>query len=136
MSLVLDASAALTWVFKDEATSRSDELFERVASDGATVPPLFAIEFANALVQGERRGRITPDYSAERLEIIGQLHLTVIQTRAQETWTRTLELARAEGLTVYDASYLDLAMRLGEPLATLDTDLAGAANRRGVTLAL
>ncbi|MEO8759182.1 MAG: type II toxin-antitoxin system VapC family toxin [Devosia sp.] len=132
--LVIDASAALQWVFKDEASRGADDLFERVATSGATVPALFHAEFANVLVQAERRKRITADYAAERIGVVAALGLVIDFESVGRAWHETLALARAESLTVYDAAYLELAMRLGLSLATLDQDLAAAARRRGVEI--
>jgi predicted nucleic acid-binding protein len=130
--LVIDASAALPWIFKDEASPESDRLFERVATEGANVPAIFPVEMANVLVQAERRKRVTRDYSTERLALLAQLRVTVDAPSVGRVWTETIALARTEQLTAYDAAYLELAMRLGLPLATLDRDLATAARRRGV----
>jgi predicted nucleic acid-binding protein len=132
--LVIDASAALQWVFKDEASAASDRLFERVAVEGASVPAVFPIEFANVLVQAERRKRVTAAYSSERLAVLSQLRITVDALPAGRIWTETITLARIEGLTVYDASYLELAMRLGASLATRDQGLIAAAQRRGLAV--
>jgi len=132
--LVIDTSAALPWIFKDEVTPESDRLFERIAVDGANVPAVFPLEIANVLAQAERRKRVTQDYSAERLAVLAQLRIVVDAPSIGRAWSETIALARAERLTAYDAAYLQLAMRLGLPLATLDGDLAAAARRRGVTV--
>jgi predicted nucleic acid-binding protein len=130
--LVIDASAALPWIFLDEASQASDRLFERVAREGAKVPSLFHLELANALVQAEKRKRLTVAYSSNRLEIIAELPLSVDLETASRAWFHTVLLARQEELTVYDASYLELALRSELPIATLDQRLAEAARRRGV----
>lgn len=130
--LVIDASAALPWIFRDEASAASDELFARVARDGAAVPAIFHLEVANVLVQAERRKRVTKDYSGERLAVLSELRIEVDSLSSGYVWTETIALARDEKLTVYDASYLELALRRGLDLATLDSDLANAGRRRGV----
>jgi predicted nucleic acid-binding protein len=132
--LVIDASAALEWVFADEASARSDRLFERVAKEGATVPAIFHSELANVLLQAERRKRITREYSAERLAVIAALRLTNDPESIVRSAHEALTLARNEGLTVYDATYLELALRLGVDLATRDGELMAAAKRNGVRL--
>ncbi|HVX74465.1 MAG TPA: type II toxin-antitoxin system VapC family toxin [Devosia sp.] len=134
--LVIDASAALEWVFTDEATAESDRLFERVAREGAMVPAIFHAELANVLLQAERRKRISRDYSTERLGVIAALRLTTNLDTIVRASRETLVLARQEGLTVYDASYLELAMRLAAELASRDQELLAAARRNGVALAL
>lgn len=130
--LVIDASAALPWIFRDEASAASDELFARVARDGAAVPAIFHLEVANVLVQAERRKRVTKNYSGERLAVLSELRIEVDSLSSGYVWTETITLARDEKLTVYDASYLELALRRGLDLATLDSDLANAGRRRGV----
>ena len=134
--LVIDASAALEWVFTDEATAESDRLFERVAREGAMVPAIFHAELANVLLQAERRKRISRDYSTERLGVIAALRLTTNLDTIVRASRETLVLARQEGLTVYDASYLELAMRLAAELASRDQELLAAARRNGGALAL
>jgi predicted nucleic acid-binding protein len=132
--LVIDASAALQWVFRDEASPSSDSLFERVAAEGATVPAIFHIELANVLVQAEKRGRINAAYASERLGVLAELPIAIDVESAARAWRETIALARAEGLTAYDASYLELAIRLGLAIASRDKDLIAAARRRGVTV--
>jgi predicted nucleic acid-binding protein len=130
--IVLDCSAAMPWCFEDEASPEGDALAERVAEEGALVPGLWFIEVANVLFQAEKRGRITLAKATKSLSLLEALP---IQTEPQEVghiWRETLPLARQTGLTVYDASYLDLARRHGLPLATRDADLAKAAQRLGI----
>ena len=133
--LVVDASAALEWVFTDEASADSDRLFGRIAKEGATVPAIFHSELSNVLLQAERRKRITREYSSERLAVIAGLRLTTDLESIPRAGRETLTLARNEGLTVYDAAYLDLALRLAVELATRDKELIAAAKRNGVRLA-
>ncbi len=133
MPLVIDASVALTWIYRDEASANTDALFDRVVLEGALVPALFHLEVANALLQGERRGRITPSYTGERLAVLGRLRLDV-DPGSESAWSNTITLGRIERLTAYDAAYLELALRRGAELATLDAKLADAAKSRGVTV--
>jgi predicted nucleic acid-binding protein len=130
--LVVDSSAALTWCFEDEASPESDALFERVRDQGAVVPGLWYLEVANVLLQAERRGRIATADVATRLELIAELPITTDNETTARAWREIIALARGEGLTTYDATYLELAMRRGLPLLTRDQALAAAAERCGV----
>lgn len=136
MTLVIDASVALTWCFEDERRVETEALGRRVVAETAHVPALFHLEMANILLVGERKGRITPEDSARRLEKIGFMPLLVDEETVNRAWSKTMDLARSERLTSYDAAYLELAIRVGAELATLDAKLADAARRRGVELAL
>lgn len=132
--LVLDVSVAATWCFADEVTPTTDAILERVVAEGAVVPALFPAEMANVLAQAERRQRITPALVDRMLGILGGLPIEV--EPPQRTPVRALDLARAHRLTVYDALYLETAIRRALPLATLDDDLRKAARATGVTVLL
>lgn len=129
---MLDVSVAATWCFADEVTPATDAILELVVVEGAVVPALFPAEVANVLVQAERRKRITPALVDRMLGILSGLPIEV--ETALRTPTRALDLARAHGLTVYDALYLEAAIRRALPLATLDDDLRRAALATGVLL--
>lgn len=131
--LVLDASVALAWCFDNEATEASDRVLERVANDAAAVPAIWHVEVANVLALAERRRRITQARSAQFITLIEGLEIIVDEETPSRAFTRILDLAREQRLTAYDAVYLELAMRLGVPLASKDRDLCNAAERVGVT---
>jgi predicted nucleic acid-binding protein len=131
-ALVIDASVALSWCFEDEASAETDQLFERVRNDGALVPPLWHLELGSVLLQAERRGRIARGDVTTRLELIADLPITADPETTNRAWREILALARAEQLTTYDATYLELAVRRGLPLATRDRDLAEAGRRLGL----
>ena len=133
-TLVVDASIALTWCFEDEASPKTDLLFERVRDEGAVVPALWHLELGNVLLQAEKRGRITASDVTVRLELIAALPITTDHEAANSAWREILTLARAEGLTTYDAAYLELAIRRGALLLTQDDLLANAARRLGMTV--
>jgi predicted nucleic acid-binding protein len=134
MSLVLDASATLAWLLPEELTGAITAAFDLIADDCAWVPSLWRIEVANSLSVKLRRGRITPLQRRESLVDLKLLPIYCDQETNDHVWDRTLELADRHNLTVYDATYLELAMRLSLPLATLDEDLRKAAQREGVPL--
>jgi len=133
-ALVIDSSAALSWCFEDEASPETDALFERVRDLGAVVPGLWHLEVANVLLQAEKRGRITGGDVTMRLDLIAALPITTDSETTARAWREILALARAQGLTTYDAAYLELAIRRGLPLQTKDEALIGAAKRCNVTV--
>jgi len=130
--LVLDASVALSWCFEDEASPATDAILDEVRHSGALVPGLWFLELGNVLLQAERRRRIAAPDVAARLELISALPIFVDQNSTGRAWHEVLGLARAENLSVYDATYLELAFRRNVPLASRDKDLAAAARRLGV----
>jgi len=133
-ALVVDCSIALSWCFEDEASAETDRLFERVRDEGAVVPALWHLELANVLLQAEKRGRIAAGDVATRLELISALPIATDHEATRRAWREILTLARAEGLTSYDAAYLELALRRGLPLLTRDAPLREAAKRSGVAV--
>lgn len=131
--LVLDCSVAVAWCFADEATPALDAVLDQVQAEGAIVPPLWTIEIGNVLLGAVRRNRLTRTAMHARL---GLLDMLPIETDAEGTgrvWRSTvLALADTEGLTFYDAIYLELAIRHGATLATGDSALRRAATQRAV----
>ena len=118
----------------DEGSAYADEVLEGLAEQPVLVPALWAIEVANALVVGERRKRLR---QADISRFVALLEgLTIIQDdrTVTESVTGIVPLAREYALSAYDATYLDLAIRVGAPLATLDKDLRKAAKAAGVRL--
>jgi predicted nucleic acid-binding protein len=132
--LVLDASVALSWCFKNEATTIGDRVLERLADAAASVPAIWHLEIANVLALSERRGRITLARSTEFIALLETLVIVIDEETPSRALGHVLDLARAERLTAYDAAYLELAMRLGVPLASKDGDLCDAAERLGVSV--
>ena len=104
-----------------------------MSEDGATVPGLFPLEVANVLARAERRGLVTAGSLPARVALIEALPITIDQDTAAKALRETLTLARQEGLTIHDAAYLELALRLGIPLATRDADLRRPAGGLGVS---
>jgi predicted nucleic acid-binding protein len=131
---VIDASVALAWCFDDEATEATRALLDRFEDEQAEVPSLWHLELANALAVGERNKRITPARTSQFISLIGELPIVIDEQTPNVALSTVLDLARGERLSAYDASYLELAMRRGVPLATKDDDLVQAARRVGVTL--
>ena len=134
MSLVLDASLTLSWFFADERTAESDALLDRVTTQGALVPPLWRLEVANGFLSAIRRQRIDPNFRDRALLHLSHLPITTDPDSDHHAWTTTLRLADRFALTIYDATYLELAQRHGLPLATLDAPLRKAAETMALNL--
>ncbi|MGZ3470566.1 MAG: type II toxin-antitoxin system VapC family toxin [Isosphaeraceae bacterium] len=133
-NFVLDGSVTMVWGFEDEADEYAEAILERMPDLQAHVPSLWPLEVANALLVGERRRRITSAETARFLAILGAFPITVDEQTVAHAWTDTMHLARAHNLSSYDAAYLELAIRLGLPLAALDGKLKTAAGAMGVPL--
>jgi predicted nucleic acid-binding protein len=131
MTLVVDASVTLGWYFPDETNSTTEAARRHFATDSVSAPGLWWFEIRNALIVGERRGRLDPTQTAE---ILAQLDALPIHLDRTPDGGAILALARAYRLTFYDAAYLELARRLDAPLATLDRQLVTAARAAAVPL--
>lgn len=131
---VLDCSVAMAWAFDDEEVPRAAAMRDRLGEDMAVVPAIWALEVGNALLVAERRERISRAESVRFVEILRALPIDVDATPALGEMSSLLSLARQTGVSVYDASYLDLAAAHGLPLATLDKGLERAARQIGVGL--
>jgi predicted nucleic acid-binding protein len=131
---VLDSSAALAWIMPGEGDAATDALLDGVTDAGAVVPGLWPLETANVLLAAERRGCITLAERRQALETLAELPIRVDPHTAARAWGDTLHLAASRDLTLYDASYLELALRSGLPLASLDRKLREAAAGCGVAL--
>lgn len=134
MSLVLDSSVALAWVYADETSDAVLGLFERIAADGAWIPGLWRWEIANVLQLNVRRGRHDQNFRDGALSSLALLPVKVDAEADRQAWSAALQLAGRHGLTVYDASYLEIASRRKIPLATLDRQLRAAAQAENVQL--
>lgn len=139
MSLVLDSSITVAWLYraeptKEEATKAVDEFFESLAQTSAWVPALWHLEVANVLQIGIRRQRHAADFRDRMLSDLSDFDIHVDSETHRQAWGSTARLAERHGLTVYDASYLELALRRGLPLATLDRELRRAATSENIHL--
>ncbi|MEN3011242.1 MAG: type II toxin-antitoxin system VapC family toxin [Candidatus Bipolaricaulaceae bacterium] len=131
-SLVLDASVTLAWAFKEELNEYTRGVLWSLRKGQAIVPHLWALEVANALLVAERRGRLKRAEVEQFVGFLRELPIVVETEVPERILGEVLALAREQNLSVYDAAYLDLATRLGVPLATLDEPLKAAAGRVGV----
>lgn len=132
MSFVLDCSVTVAWLFEDEATPAIDALQDQLKEEVALVPGHWRLEVGNVLAQAERRKRLTRAQTSAHLELLDRLPIATDAETDSRAFREILSVARTEGLTTYDAAYLELAARRGVPLATLDRALARAARRAGV----
>ena len=132
--LVLDTSITMTWCFADESSPTSAGVLRRVEAEGATVPSLWPVEVANALLVGERRRRLTEADLSRFLRLLHALPLRIEEVAWPTVLGPVRVLARDQRLSVYDASFLELALRSGLPLATQDQRLRAAAERVGLEL--
>jgi|SRR5580700_1053516 predicted nucleic acid-binding protein len=134
MSLVLDSSITVAWLYREEATKAVDEIFENLIETSAWVPALWHLEVANVLQIGIRRQRHAADFRDRMLSDLSDFSIRVDPETHRQAWGPTARLAELHRLTLYDAAYLELALRRGLPLATLDEDLRTAAEAEGVPL--
>lgn len=133
-TFVLDCSVAMSWCFRDEGEPYAGAVLEAMRTRTAVVPSVWPLEVANVLVVGERRQRITRAEAARFLAFLQQIPIRKDAASTMDRMGELLDLARTHSLSTYDASYLDCAMRLGLPLATLDAGLRNAAKQCHVSL--
>lgn len=133
-SFILDGSTALAWCFTDENSAYADAVARKLPSLGALVPTIWHLEVANAMVVGERRGRCDRGDTLKWTAFLSSLSISVDEHSGSRVFNEVVDLARAQNLSTYDAAYLELALRHGLPLATLDGPLKEAALAAGVGL--
>ena len=130
MPFVIDASVVVAWALQ-EVHPTAAVASARIDNEQAVAPALWWFEVRNGLIMNERRGRVRQVRTAEFLEQLATLDVLVDVAPVE---MQVLGLARRHHLTVYDAAYLELALRLGLPLATLDMPLAAASRAEAVPL--
>jgi predicted nucleic acid-binding protein len=132
IEFVLDCSATLPWVFESEATKATDAVLDQLADGGrAWVPALWHLEVTNVMLGAQRRGQIDKAGVEKFLSTLRTLDIQVDDETISVAWTRTMALGETFGLTAYDAAYLELALRKGLPLASLDSQLRKACSKAG-----
>ena len=134
MQWVFDTSITMAWCFEDEKNADSESLLDRITTTPAAVPQIWSLEVGNVLALAMKKGRIKPAQRAQFVELLATFPITIDPETATRALGVTLNLADQHQLTTYDAAYLELAMRLGVPLATLDDELRRAATASGVPL--
>lgn len=134
MKYVLDASMALAVFSDDENVALGDAVLDILAAEGAIVPSLWRLEVANAFRNAVRRRRYDEARADAALDLLKQLPIEVDCETDAMAWGPTLDLSRADGLTVYDAAYLELAIRLKATLMSCDRELVACARARGLAV--
>lgn len=134
MSMVLDASITFAAYHQDEVTPVIEAVIRDAARFGASAPPFWKIEIANILQIQVRKKRYDAQERDRILRNIANLDVGIDLDSPNYLWSTTIDLANRHKLTVYDAIYLELAIRRRLPLATLDGELRDAATREGLTL--
>jgi predicted nucleic acid-binding protein len=130
--LIVDASLACAWCFPDEQTDYTQAVLRAVSgSNDALAPRLWAYEVRNGVLMGVRRGRIPRAHADRFLASLSGMRVGLTDPHSYDA---VFALAELHGLTIYDAAYLDLALREGLPLASLDAKLRKAADKSGVLL--
>ncbi len=132
--LVLDSSVSIAWALDDEQNLGPELLMNLAATDTAMVPAHWILEVTNALRMAVKRRRLDPGDPPQIIARIRNQPIEVDLETIVRGWDEIPALAERFGLTTYDAAYLELALRLKAPLATLDGDLQRAAREAGVTL--
>jgi predicted nucleic acid-binding protein len=135
VSFVLDSSVTMRWFFGDgkpQELAYAGKVLDAMRQDSALVPMTWGLEVANVIVRAEAKALVTEARSGAFLEMLEGVDIEVDAATFAHALSGTLHLARRYKLSAYDASYLELALRLGVPLATLDEDLQKAAKKAGV----
>ena len=135
MSFVLDNSVTMRWFFGDGKPQElvyAGKVLDAMKNTSALVPATWGLEVANVIAKAEAKGWVTEARSEVFLEMLEGVDIEVDTATFSHVLSHTLQLARRYKLSAYDASYLELALRLGLPLATLDEDLQKAAKKAGV----
>jgi predicted nucleic acid-binding protein len=130
--IVIDASVALAWCFPDEASDYADSVLLALENRTAIVPSIWSVEITNALFVGERRKRIQQPEVRRFVELLTALTILEDGQPFADTMSNILPLSREYELSAYDAAYLDVAVRHGAPLATLDSALQKAGRAAGI----
>jgi predicted nucleic acid-binding protein len=132
--IVIDASVALAWCFPDEASDYADDVLAALEGQTVLVPSIWSVEVTNALLVGERRKRIRQPEVRQFVELLKRLSIEEDGQPFAATMSNVLPLAREHDLSAYGAAYLDVAVRHGAPLATLDAALQKACRATGITV--
>lgn len=131
--IVIDCSVTMAWCFREEADDYSKAVLESLYSSTGIVPAIWPLEVANVLLIAERRRRLTASDVLRFIDLLDDLSIIVDDETARRATKSILNVGRQHNLSAYDASYLELAVRRGLPLATPDRALRAAAERSGVS---
>jgi predicted nucleic acid-binding protein len=126
---VVDNSIVMTWCFQDEMVPYAEAVLDSLAEAVAVVPAIWPLEVINVLLVAERNGRLHEADSVRFVSLIGQLPIMVDRSWPERLMRDLLAIGRIHNLSSYETAYLELAMRQGLPIATLDKRLHQAARR-------
>jgi predicted nucleic acid-binding protein len=126
---VVDNSVVMAWCFEDETNRYADAVLESLMESSAVVPSIWPLEVGNVLLVAEWKKRLSEADSARFLALLTQLPIIVEQESPERMLKEIIAVARDHKLSTYDASYLDLAMRRGLPIASQDRILISAAKK-------
>jgi len=126
---VIDKSVIMSWCFEDEGNGYAEAVLESLETGEAFVPAIWPLDVGNVLLVAERKKRLSHASAVRFLGLLGGLPISVEQEPPDRMLKEILSLAREHELSTYNASYLDLAMRLDLPISTLDTSLLKAAGK-------
>ena len=132
MLFVLDNSVSMRWLFKDGTEADllyAEQVLEALKEGSTVVPGVWWLEVSNVIVRAEAQQLLPETQSRKFLDTLRKMPITVDSSPVEQLWEQTLHLARKFKISVYDATYLELAIRQNIVLATLDTDLARAARQ-------
>jgi len=130
--IVVDCSVTMAWCFEDEKNPYAESVLDALDHSQGLVPSIWPFEVANVLALSERAGRLDLPRSAWFIRFLNELPVLVDERSLSCAFGETIALARAQNLTVYDAAYLEVALRGGARLATQDNALRAAALKLGV----
>ncbi|NNN18763.1 MAG: type II toxin-antitoxin system VapC family toxin [Acidimicrobiaceae bacterium] len=136
MSFVLDNSVVMRWFFGDGSQKDLEyslAVLEQVPLSRVMVPAVWSLEVTNVIVRAETKGLVSEARSAEFVRLLADMDIKEETIESSLVFGNVLSIARRYSISTYDASYLELAMRNGVELATLDVDLIRAANQAGVS---
>ncbi len=131
---VIDNSVVISWCFEDEWNRYSGAVLESLSKREALVPAIWPLEAGNALLVAERKKRLSQASVMHFLDLLHDLPISVDQETPDRMLREIISLARMHNLSTYDASYLDLAIRQGLPIATLDSNLLKAAKKSKIRI--
>ncbi len=137
MRFVLDNSVTMRWFFSDGKPSDlayADKVLADVKRWSSVVPVTWGLEVSNVLARAESKGQVTKAKTARFIKMLDDMNIAADKETFKYSMSDTLQLARTYKLSAYDASYLELALRLDIPLATIDEGLRKAAKKAGVKI--
>ncbi|MEM7415118.1 MAG: type II toxin-antitoxin system VapC family toxin [Gemmatimonadota bacterium] len=129
---MIDASVALAWCLGDDTSGHADFVLTLLGSTDAKVPPHWELEVVNGLMVAEKHGRLGPGDVDRLAKLLAALPIDVSAPARGGALSLVRRLAEQHRLSTLDAAYVELALRGGDQLISMDTAIANAARREGV----